>query len=188
MKPLKVLTLGLTFSLLFIISGLCGCLNNNSPKTYVYPGDSVVGGRIISNCEVLIRNKSYYGDSCVRQIVADTGNTSLCGKLQFIEGQLFCYAIGAHNVSLCDSIGDEHDNNRNSCIVDVAILSNDSTICENLSGIFLKDICYAGVATRVKNSSICDKITYKDQQFDIRTECYNALQHIDNQSHVKWII
>ena len=75
-------------------------------------------------------------------------------------------AVKAGDPNMCASLEDEPAGRIDRCYDRVAQKVKDPTICERISGEFRKDDCFSDIAVRLKDWELCNKIVNKDEKND----------------------
>ena len=132
----------------------------NRDECYATTADEIAD---ITLCEEI--QQEFNRSDCYMKLIEGTEDPELCSKI--LEGQWrdVCFTEIAKNKKdegPCEKVA-----KKDSCYLDIAIETEDESICENAGQ--LKDACYGYIASQKKDELLCEKITGGDS---VRGICY----------------
>jgi hypothetical protein len=138
-----------------------------------------LASRDISLCKEVSSDdfKGYCNINLLMDTAAKTGNLTICEQLgiEHIEYKNSCYikvALFSNDERICDYIPtDESLANRIANIECKAMVRENSSVCEVLDNVVDRDNCFSKVAYVKQDISICDKI----ERYFIKQECVEEI-------------
>ncbi|MBN1940846.1 MAG: hypothetical protein JW772_01545 [Candidatus Diapherotrites archaeon] len=126
-----------------------------------------------SICDKISNDFPETKDGCYYDVAIAKQDASICDKIQEIDCKdayeictTLCYAVVKQDPDVCENIQDSV--NRFLCKVEIAVVLNNTTICDNLTEAdpynigqdltATKNTCYMNIASKNKNVAACDKI------------------------------
>ena len=129
-----------------------------------------------------IKNPDKYSDSCFSWIAKSNGNVALCAEPMTDSQRSNCYLELAKlndTPSLCDNVTELIK--KEQCYLHFAQTQSDSRYCVKLTTYYV-DQCYADVALKTHNISLCEKIQETDYLKERCTRINTAIQECDSIS------
>lgn len=113
-------------------------------------------------------------------------NISICDKITHSCKKEMCKAIVSGDHSSCEKISEcrelfyaaNGDTDKDLCYYEIAVRTNNSALCENISGSNEVFDCYEEIALKTKNAELCEHI----DDVDDKGNCY---QEIARKTHNK---
>ena len=139
-------------------------LETDDKKTYEYAVREEDGKLNVYDeniCETLYRDLGPDKDLCYRKLARAAGNASLCGMMSGGDVLLrdYCYKDAAemnNDTSICEEV--ENIDIRERCKHGIKYEDYHETHCEEIAKCMFRDECFWNLARKTNNSLLCEKI------------------------------